>query len=399
MDLLSEKISSTPQQFASHMKDKGAIFFSAPEQLWIVTDHELAISVLKSSEISADRSSFFMTKMSGCPFHKLANFFSVVKKMMVMSDPPEHTQRKKLASNGISDHVIDHFMPCVKSVVHELVNSLKGRSHVEFVDQIALPLPNTILADLFSIPAENRNDFYRWSNHMTQFFGGGSDDLMRDAENADTGALQLSRYFMKLMGERRNNLKDDFISHLLRGQGELDDSEVISQSAIMLVAGTVTTTDQICNNLYEFLSSGVWQTLVDNRSLLDRAIEEATRLDPAVNFVFRVAKSHMNFAGADIQAGQILFVANHAANRSERIFKDADKFELSREKNPHLSYGSGIHYCIGARLARIQMKELFGQLLEHYPNLSLDSQKSSQRKHQSLAFSGFETLFLQLEKT
>ncbi|MNT21499.1 Biotin biosynthesis cytochrome P450 [compost metagenome] len=145
------------------------------------------------------------------------------------------------------------------------------------------------------------------------------------------------------------------------------------------------------------MKADIWPQLVKQPQVLEKAIEEATRLDPSVNFVFRIAKEDMTVQSAEIKAGQLIFVSTHAANRNEKVFPQADTFNLERERNPHLSYGTGIHYCLGARLGRIQMKELFGQMLEKYPQLSLDLSKSSQRKHQSLGFSGFETLHIKLE--
>lgn len=397
MDLYSRKIQSTPEKFAHHLKSQGRLFWSEPENFWVITDHALAQEALKSPQLSADRGPYFMSKMSGCPFSKVANFFGVVSKMMVNSDAPEHPRRRKLATAGISDHVIEIFAPQVKRVVAKLLENHADKSSVEFVSSVALPLPNIILADLFSIPSEKRPDFYRWANHMTQFFGGGSENLLTDAENADRGALELREYFTELIESRRKNPANDFISHLLQNQGDLDDSEVISQAAIMLVAGTVTTTDQICNNLYSLIHSDIWPSLVKDSSLLEKAIEEATRLDPAVNFVFRIAKENFTLQQTEIKAGQLIFISTHATNRTEDVFPSADSFHVGREKNPHLAYGYGAHYCLGARLGRIQMKELFGQMLEKFPRLSLDKNQPPLRKHQSLAFSGFETLHLQLE--
>lgn len=397
MDLHTLKTNSSPEVFSNHLKAKGPVFWSALEQIWVVTDHQIANTVLKSADFSADRSSFFMSQMSGCPFAKVVNFFGVVSKMMVNSDAPDHTQRRRLAGSGISDHVMDHFLPNVKSVVNSLVGHLKAGAAIDFVNEVAVPLPNILLADLFSIPAERRPDFYRWANHMTQFFGGGSQDIIADAENADTGAAELRDYFMQLMQERKQDPAGDFISHLLKNQGALDDSELVSQAAIMLVAGTITTTDQICNNLYGILKSGKWNQLVANPALLEAAIEEATRLDPAVNFIFRVTKKDLMLHETEIKAGQLVFVSSHAANRNDDVFTNPDDFSLERVKNPHLGYGAGSHYCLGARLGRAQMKELFSQLLEKFPRLKLDATQAATRKHQSLGFSGFDSLPLVLE--
>lgn len=397
IDLYHRKMSSSPQDFSNYLKSQGPVFWSEPEQMWVLTDHELAQGVLKSPDFSADRSSFFMAKMSGCPFAKVSNFFGVVKKMMVTSDPPHHTARRRLGSSGITDHILDGFLPQVDTVIDDLVSQLPSQQSFDFVEKVALPLPNIVLADLFSIPTEKRKDFYLWSNHMTQFFGGASDNLELDALNADSGAAHLRDYFKQLMQERREQPQDDFISHLLRSQGSLDDDEIVSQAAIMLVAGTVTTTDQICNNLHVLLQNKIWPELVQAPELLEKAIEEATRLDPSVNFIFRIAKKDMALKNATIKAGQLVFVANHAVNRDSAVFAQPDDFALTRERNPHLSYGAGIHYCLGARLGRIQMQRLFARLLKDFPRLSLDKAQASQRKHQSLAFSGFENLHLTTE--
>src|SRR5205809_20488 len=133
MDLFTLKKTSSPDEFSHHLRAQGPMFWSPGEGFWVITDHELAQSVLKSSDFSADRSSFFMSNLSGCPFHKVANFFGVVKKMMVTSDGVEHSQRRKLASAGINDHVISGFEPQVKKAVSHLLARLENRKTVEFV--------------------------------------------------------------------------------------------------------------------------------------------------------------------------------------------------------------------------------------------------------------------------
>jgi len=379
MNLLDLKSRVSTCEFSRQLRERGPLFWSEAEQIWVITDYRLAVSCLRGSHLSADRMAFFTGNSPPAP-----HFFSLVKKMMVNSDPPEHTQRRRLAASGLADHVLDHFQPRVVEAIGEL---LKGRiasgARVEFdfVADLALPLPNRVLADLFSIPESRRLDFYRWANDMTQFFGGAADG----AEAANRGAQELREYFSELIVERREDPADDFISHLLRNQGTMVDDEVIAQAAIMLVAGTITTTDQLANNLFQLLE--MWPTLVDRPDLLELAIEEATRLDPAVNFVFRVATS--DFQG--IQAGQPVFVALQACNRDPAVFAEPNQFRLDRKPNPHLSYGSGAHYCIGSRLGRIQMRELYHALLTEFPRLQMVDYR---RKHQSLGFSGFETLKL-----
>jgi cytochrome P450 len=395
--LLSVKLETTPGEFAALLREKGPIFWWEPDHFWVVSGHELATTILKGTDCSADRSAFFMSRLAGIPVERVANFLSVVTKMMVTSDPPEHTQRRKLAAFGISDSVLDDFRPTVEKTVAALIESAGRADGIELVRQIALPLPNTVLADLFCIPPQRREDFYQWSNSMTQFFGGASEDVQSDAAAADLGAASLKAYFTELIAARRARPEGDFLSHLLKNQQAmgLDDSELISQAVMMLVAGTITTTDQICNNMYGLLTEGpALDRLRADPAILEASLEEATRLDPAVNFVFRVARRDANLGGASVKAGDLVFISNHAVNRDPAIFASPDSFRVDRAKNPHVSYGSGIHYCLGAKLGRIQMSALFGRLLQKFPRLRLDPESRPQRKQQSLAFSGFESLNL-----
>lgn len=395
--LLDTKRTTSPREFATFLRKQGKLYWWKPDRFWVLTDFELATQALKGTEFSADRSAYFMARLGGIGIERVMNFLGVVTKMMVTSDPPEHTARRRLAQFGIADNVLEAFRPTVERTVNELVEKAAGGDTLELISQIALPLPNIILADLFSIPAERRTDFYRWSNDMTQFFGGGSADVEGDAAKANAGAGNLREYFTELIAARRKAPSTDFLSNLLQHQQSLglDDSELISQAVMMLVAGSITTTDQIANNMYGLLTEGPPLDTLRDPAKLDAALEEATRLDPAVNFVFRVAKKDVALGDQTVKAGQLLFVSAHAVNRDPAVFDEPNDFKLDRARNPHIGYGSGLHYCLGARLGRIQMSTLFGALLRRFPGLTL-AKAPPVRKHESLGFSGFNALTLQI---
>lgn len=396
--LLETKRATSPRDFSAFLRHHGKLYWWDADRFWVLTDFELATQALKGTDFSADRSAYFMARLGGIPIERVMNFLGVVTKMMVTSDPPEHTARRRLAQFGIADNVLDAFRPNVERTVDELVEKASGGDTLELISQIALPLPNIILADLFSIPAERRTDFYRWSNDMTQFFGGGSADVETDAAKANAGAGNLREYFTELIAARRKAPSTDFLSNLLQHQQSLglDDSELISQAVMMLVAGSITTTDQIANNMYALLTEGPKLDLLrEDQAKLDAALEEATRLDPAVNFVFRVARNDVTLGGQTIKAGQLLFVSAHAVNRDPAVWPEPDRFKIDRPRNPHMGFGSGLHYCLGARLGRIQMSSLFGALLRRFPALKL-ANVPPERKHESLGFSGFNALTLQI---
>ena len=395
--LLDLKAISSPQSFAHALRERGPVFYAEADKIWVITDYSIATKVLKGSEFSADRSSFFAARASGCPFSRVANFFSVAKKMMVASDAPDHQPRRQLAAHGISDHVVQEFIPQVQKTIKMLLKRVPLSGTFDFVKDIAVPLPLIVLADLFCIPEEERSSFSKWANDMTQFFGGGSIDILREADLADHGAKNLQSFFLDLIARRRAQPAGDFISHLLREQSKfkLDDEEITSQAIMMLVAGSVTVSDQLSQNLYGFLARPeLIRAVRANETLLDPAIEEFTRLDPAVTFVFRIAKSNVWIADKRIDAGEAVFISIHAANRDPSQFESPDAIDIERARNPHLSYGSGPHYCLGAKLGRIQMRLLFSSLFQLPLELTMSTTMPNKRKNQSLAFGGFETLFL-----
>ena len=234
------------------------------------------------------------------------------------------------------------------------------------MSEIAEPLPSFILADLFSIPEDIRKDFYAWSNNMTQFFGGASQYRNEDGIEVNQSAKNLRGFFETLVSERRKNPKEDFLSIMLKNQDSigLTDQELISQAIMMLVAGQITTTDQLNNNLFTMLSER--DSLLDLRSnvfLVPSAIEEYNRLDPGVTFLFRVAKADTTLLGQEIRNGETVFISNHAVNRDPILFPEPERCDIRRNPNPHFSYGNGSHYCLGAKLARIQMTHVFEKLL------------------------------------
>jgi cytochrome P450 len=396
--LLNIKIQTTPEEFSRYLRERGNVYWWDPGNFFIVTDYPLAEVVLKGGKFSADRSAFFISRMPNLDLNLVPDFFSVVKKMMVMSDPPQHTARRKIAGTGLADDLMDNFKPTVEKTVTELLDRAAGKTSFEFFGEVAQPLPSEVLADLFFIEPALRKNFYQWSNNMTQFFGGASLYRNEDGVEVNHSAAQIRNYFTGLIAERRKNPREDFLSVLLKFQSSLglDDSEVVSQAIMMLVAGQVTTTDQMCNNLFQLLSvPEALDRVKASPPLLEVAIEEFTRLDPAVTFMFRVAAEDIKLGPCEIKKGDVVFISTHAVNRDPRVFEMPDRCLFDRPKNPHMAYGQGPHFCLGARLARIQMSALFGQMIKRFPNLSLDPTHVPLRKHHSLAFSGFESLWVQ----
>ena len=394
--LLKEKSSRSPESFAGFLKHQGKVFWSPEEQFWVISDYAIAERLLKGQVLSADRSPFFAVRHAHIPPSMVSNFLNAVGNMMVTNDAPRHTALRKLGMGGISDHVLDNFRQSVEDTTDFLLARLEDRARFDFVKDIAVDLPSIVLAELFCVSKEDRDAFYTCANHMTQFFGSASDATLQMAQDAEASAVFLKGYFKRAIDERRASPRKDYIGQMMQHSEAigLSEDEITSQATMMLVAGKVTTTDQMANNMFLLLDKpengpSVWTQVAANLDRLALALEEATRLDPSVNFVFRTVKEDLSLEGQHLKAGDTVFISAHAVNRDADVFFNPDEFSLNRSKNLHFSYGHGSHICLGARLARLQMNILFGKLLRRYPSLRLESVV---RKHQSLGFSGFESM-------
>lgn len=396
--LLDLKMLHTPAIFAAKLREKGPLFWWERAQFWVVTSHQYAKSILTSEDFTCDRTPFFISRMPNIDLPIIKDFFDVVGKMMVMSDPPEHTARRRICYDGFSNQTLQDLLPKIHRSVTQQINHIISKGSLDVVEDLAKIVPSTILADFFHIPKDERQVFYDWSNNMTQFFGGASQYRNEDGIEVNQSAKSLRDYFVDLIKKRRAQPADDFLSMLLKHQQAfgLNDDEIISQSIMMLVAGQVTTTDQFCNNIYTLMTEpNAYELLCKNSFNLKEVLDELNRLDPAVTFIFRVTARDTLIGDQPIKKGAVIFISTHAVNRDPAVFENANTCLFSRQNNKQLSYGFGGHYCIGAKLAVLEMQTCLQEMLKRLPNLRLIPSNAPVRKHHSLAFSGFERLPMQ----
>ncbi|MCA9538782.1 MAG: cytochrome P450 [Myxococcales bacterium] len=385
-------VSSFPNDFAHYIRSHGEIYHWPYGGFHVITRAADARAILASNKFTANRATFFVAKMPDVDLDLIGDFFQVVSRMMVMSDGTVHRMRRKSGMFGINKELIDAFVPQVERTVERLLEPLRKTGRSEFVTDIARVLPSTVLADLFGIAEADREEFRRCANIMTGFFGGSVDYTNDVARECNDATLVIREYFRKVLQDRKKQPRQDFLSGMLEAQRlyNLTDDELISQAAMMLVAGQVTTTDQICNNLFLMLDRpGVFERLVENPALVANAQEEFKRFDPAVTFLFRVARERQIINGQRIDAGDTVFMSGHCLNRDPELYDDPDVLDIERENIRHFAYGQGAHYCIGAYLGRLQMTALFTRMATEFPTLRFAPGTRPLRDHYSLSFSGF----------
>jgi cytochrome P450 len=287
---------------------------------------------------------------------------------MLGADPPDHTRLRRLVSAAFTSRRIESLRPRIEQITDELLDELTGKDQVDLIDAFAFPLPIQVICELLGVPADDRDAFRTWSNVIV---GGAA--YRNDVPAAMTALLG---YIRALIAERRAQPGDDLLSGLIQVRDEADrlsEDELSSMVFLLLIAGHETTVNLIGNGTFLLLREPArWERLRDDPALLPSAIEEFLRFDgPVAVSTERLTTEPVTFGDTTIPAGEIVLVGLHSANRDEARFPGAGELRLDREQNSHLGFGHGIHYCLGAPLARLEAQIAFTKLLERCPGMRL----------------------------
>lgn len=392
----SSDVSEFPTLFSRYLKSYGDIYFWEKGNFHVITKASHAKEILTSENFTANRAPFFISRMPNLNLSLIQDFFGVVSRMMVMSDGEDHSKKRKVANIGFEEKILEGFKVKLADSIHSLIKNVDSSQSLDFASDIARKLPATVLADLFSIEEHRRDEFLNWSGTMTGFFGGASEYRDEDGIEVNEAAKNLKIFFQTLIKERKTKPGRDYVSLSIQAANTLGlgEEDLISQLIMMLVAGMATTTDQM-NNIAFLLAThpDTQNEIRENPNLLAQALEECKRFDPAVTFIFRLAKVDTVIGDQPIKAGEVIFISTHLINRDLPPEDRPDRLDIHR-RVPHFAYGHGPHYCIGAKLGRMEMLALFSEFFQALPPFVLDSEKPSVRDHYSLSFSGFKELHL-----
>jgi cytochrome P450 len=282
---------------------------------------------------------------------------------MLFADPPDHTRLRRLVSRAFTPTRIEALRPGVEKLATGYVDAMLGAQDVDVIEALALQLPVTVIGDLLGVPVADRAGFQRLIRSAI-----GNIARTEEEERAAIGAMEQTRhYFEDLVAERRAAPADDLLSGMIasREAGDaLSDDEVIATAVLLFIAGFETTTNLIGNGLLALLQHpDQLERWRGDPSLAPRAVDELLRWDSPVQFNIRVALEPADIAGEQLEVGTPVLILQGSANRDEARFTAADRFDVARDDNMPLSFGWGIHHCIGASLARMEGEVVFNELL------------------------------------
>ncbi|WP_163506872.1 cytochrome P450 [Fodinicola acaciae] len=289
-------------------------------------------------------------------------------------DGEEHRKIRKLVSHAFTPAIVAGLAPRIRTLANDILDGVGDR--FDLVEELAYPLPVTVIAELLGVPSEDRALFRQWADEAI----GGSDD--NDTQNDTPNDTQndtpsIRDYFLGYVEDRRKQPRDDLLTLLLRAEADgdrLTDDQIVSFASLVLHAGHITTTSLIGNTVLCLdANPDAADRVREDRSLVPAVIEESLRFLSPLAATDRVTSADANVGGTTIPAGQIIKVWLGAANRDPRQFADPDVFDLTRDPNPHLAFGRGVHFCLGAPLARLEGAIVLDVLLERLPELRVEA--------------------------
>ncbi|HXH83232.1 MAG TPA: cytochrome P450, partial [Candidatus Tectomicrobia bacterium] len=338
--------------------------------VWVLTRYDDVVAALRDQRLGREGFEHLLAAAYG------DDPDARVTRPMVFRDPPAHTRLRGLVSKAFTPRVAEAMRPHIQEIVDRLLQRVRERGEMDVIADLAYPLPVTVICEMLGVPASDHATVTQWSADITRSL----DALGQpsDREIVRRGRLArraLADYFRQLIPERRRRRTADLLGHLIavEEQGDqLTEDELLATCVLLFIAGHETTVNLIGNGLLALLRHPEQLArLRDDPALLPAAIEELLRYDSPVQRTARIAKTEIELGGKVIPPGAMVVAALGAANRDPERFPDPDRLQIPRPDNDHLAFGVGIHFCLGAPLARVEAAVALGSVLERLPGLRL----------------------------
>jgi cytochrome P450 len=372
-DPSDDAVRRDPFPIYARLQDEDPVHWSPLLRTWIVTRYDDVRDIALSADLSPNRLKPFYASLKDERRDLLAEVMRYLSLWLVFRDPPEHTRLRRLLNGVINPKLVSAMRPGIRRVVEEVLDRATGRTELDFASEVAALIPAWVILDMLGIPRERFDEIKVWSDDMRTFIGTSRGEPAR-YERAQRGAHGMAAFFRELIAERRADPRDDVVSAMIAARddaGSLSEDELIATCMLILFGGHETTTSLLTNSINALLDHpDQLERLRAEPALIESAVEEFLRYDGPSNSIARVVAADHPLGDKVLRQGERVFAMVNAANRDPRQFERPQALDLGRSPNRHLTFGFGIHFCLGAPLARLEGQACVAALLERFPRLS-----------------------------
>ena len=402
LNLQREEIRANPYPFYQQLREQDPIHWDEELGFWVLTRYTDIDSLYTDDRFSRAQGLMRNFQRLSEPESKIVQpVYHSFSKTIFYADPPYHTHLRGLMNHAFTPRRVERLRPYIQKTVHELLDAAQHRGEVDIIRDVAYPLPVMVIAELLGLPAADRERFKKWSDDLFAILGTVRHKPLHLLERAAQSLDEMTDYVKELSRKRRESPRDDLLTALLSVTDEddsgcphphrspsphavstLTEEELVSNINILLSTGHETTTHLIGNGLLALLQHPEQvQQLQHQPTLLTSAIEEMLRYDNPVQITYRSALQDAEIHGKQIRKGDLVNSILGSANRDPQRFSNPDDFNITRNEGRHLSFGVGIHFCIGAPLVRLEAEIVFETILRCFPNISLATQTLEWQEH------------------
>jgi cytochrome P450 len=359
-------VMADPYPYYRRMRERDPVHWNDTLRIWFLTRHADVAGLLRDDRFSADRTR--SERFRPPPPHRRRPGRS-----MLVVDPPDHTRLRNLVNKAFTPRMVERLRSRVEAITAEILGRLQDAGGFDLVTNFAYPLPVIVIAEMLGVPATDRAAFQEWSAVLVR----GLDPLVSEEEQERVFDARdaLLEYLRGVLAERRREPQDDMLTRLIAAEESgdiLSEGELLAMCNLLLVAGHETTVNLIGNGALALLENpGQLDRLRRDPDLIKTGIDELLRYTSPAQWTGRVAACEVEIGGRTIQPTETVIGILGAANRDPEVFPDPDRLDLGRQPNPHLAFGRGIHFCLGAPLAQLEAEVAMPMLLERFPRLRL----------------------------
>jgi cytochrome P450 len=375
--LFGPEMLANPYPVYDRLRSTSPVHWDEASNGWALTRYADVVSVLRSPHVSSERARL---AQQGAPAEFQPLYASRVHSML-HSDPPSHTRLRLLVSQAFTPAAVEAQGRLIRRVLNRILKTARDHGRMDLLHDLAAPLSISVIAAMLGVPPEDRERFKRWADDIVAALGNIRANLRPEhLRRAVRSTRALTSYFREVISERRRPRRGrprrDLLGDLLQAEAQgdrLTEDELYANAMLLLNAGHETTTNLIGNGMLALLRHpDQLERLREDPALISTAIEELLRFDSPVQFIGRLLKQDLTVGGKRLRRGQTVWLLLGAANRDPEQFVDPDRLDVGRRHNKHVAFGLGVHFCLGAPLARLEGRIALETVLRRLPGLRLD---------------------------